>query len=292
VKAWWSLLRPRILAMVLLAMGMAAAGTPSDRAPARVAVSLLGAALVVAGAMVLNQRIERRSDAMMARTASRPLPAGRLAARQVTMVGQGLSAAGAAVICWLGDWLLLMLCALGWVVYVLVYTPLKFRSAWQTPVGAVAGALPVMLGAAAAGHAFAPCAWVLFALLFCWQFPHAMAIAWLNRGELAAAGIRVAGTNRSPGRLPGLMAAGGAAGVVAVWVAMAPLGLERSPSGSLAAVAAGVVGSLGLLAGAARFLRSPSEYSARGLLRASLVYLPVALLLWLVAVRTGGAAAG
>ncbi len=285
MKAWWTLLRPRILAMVLLTMGVAALGTHRDQPIGRAACALGTAALVVAGAMVLNQRIERASDALMPRTASRPLPAGRLGAGRATLFGLGLSLVGLGALALLGDRTLLLLAALGWIAYLLVYTPLKFRSAWQTPVGALAGALPVLLGAAAAGSPFSLGAMLLFGMVFCWQLPHAMAIAWLNRGQFAAAGIRLAGAGDPAGRVRGLLAVGGTLGLVGLWVAMVAGGPGPPGPVALAGGVAGIAGSLAFLACAVAFLRRSSDSAARRLLWASLVYLPAALLVWLISVR-------
>lgn len=282
---WWVLLRPRILAMVLLAMCVAAAGTPRTKPVGHVVAALGAAGLVVAGAMVLNQRIERASDALMARTASRPLPAGQLSAGPVTIFGLGLSLLGVGVLWLLGNAMLVLLAALGWMVYLLVYTPLKFRSAWQTPVGALAGALPVLLGAAAAGSPFGAPAMLLFGMLFCWQLPHAMAIAWLNREQFAAAGIKLAGTANTAGRTPAWLATAGTLGLVGLWLAAAATSPGVRAPGALAGPIAGIACSVAFLVSALQFLRQGSNAAARRLLWASLVYLPLALVLWLISPR-------
>jgi len=281
LKAWWKLLRPRILAMVLLTMAVAAMGTPRDESAPHTAAALGAASLLVAGAMVLNQRLERTSDALMTRTASRPLPAGRLSTRQVTLFGLGLTLAGAGALGLLGDRVLLLLAALGWGAYLLVYTPLKFYSPWQTPVGAAAGALPVLLGAAAAGAPFGMPAVLLFGMLFCWQLPHAMAIGRLNRQQFEAAGIRLAGVREPAGWGPGALAVAGTLGLVGLWVVAAAMGLKSRSPGAWAGPAVGIAGSLVFLGFAVAMLSHRSDSTARHLLWASLVYLPAALLLWL-----------
>jgi len=144
------LLRPGILAAVLLAMAVAAcAAGPAAPHGARLGHALLGTGLLVAGALALNQRLEQRPDALMARTAARPLPAGDLAPRAVAAAALASSAAGAGYLVFFTSATLAALAVLSWALYTLVYTPLKRRSPWQTPVGAVAGAMPMLLGAAA-----------------------------------------------------------------------------------------------------------------------------------------------
>ena len=139
---------------------------------------LFGTALVIVGAIALNQRLECAGDAKMPRTADRPLPSGRLSRRQVTTFGLAATALGLAYLAIAAGPMLTLLAAIGWLMYVGIYTPLKSRSAWQTPIGAAAGAMPVLLGAAAGGQSLSPWALVLFGIVFCWQFPHSMAIAW------------------------------------------------------------------------------------------------------------------
>ena len=150
---YWRLLRPRIVALVLLAMAVSAWITaPSPRCWPDVAHALVGAALVIAAAVALNQRLEWHTDAQMPRTAGRPLPAGRLSRRQVAYFGLATTAIGLTYLATATNAILVLLAAIGWLVYVGVYTPLKTRSTWQTPVGAAAGATPVLLGAAAVGR--------------------------------------------------------------------------------------------------------------------------------------------
>ena len=178
--------------MVLLAM-TAAAWIVGGKPPGRAAMlAVPGAAGVIAGAVALNQRLERLSDAKMSRTADRPLPSGRLSSRQATWFGVCTSLGGFAWLGFLSSPLVVAMAAGSWLVYVWVYTPLKSITIWQTPIGAAAGATPILLGAAAVGEPGSPTAWVLFAVAFFWQFPHAMAVAWLYRRQFAEAAVKVA----------------------------------------------------------------------------------------------------
>lgn len=152
-------------------------------------LTLLGSALAAASSSALNQWIESDVDQLMERTKARPLAAGRWSRSFGLWVGLVLGAAGVGVL-WLTVSLLAAFFALATlVVYLLVYTPLKRRSAWCVLVGAVAGALPPVIGWSATGSGETWLAWVLFGILFCWQMPHFLAIAWMYRDEYRQAGF-------------------------------------------------------------------------------------------------------
>lgn len=151
--------------------------------------AVLGTTLVAAGTAVLNHYMERESDRLMRRTAARPLPSGVLRPIEALVFGVALVAGGAAYLYFLSGWLAAALGAGSSVVYLLAYTPLKKRTVWATFVGAFPGAAPPMIGWAAASGRLDLGAWVLFAILFLWQFPHFQAIAWMYREDYARAGI-------------------------------------------------------------------------------------------------------
>src|ERR1700723_3222555 len=153
--------------------------------------TLGGTLLVAGGPAALNQHIEREMDSQMRRTAARPLPSGLLQPRDVLVFGVGTIVIGTA-------WLLLAVNLLASavalatsVLYLGLYTPLKTRTTLSTAVGAIPGALPPLIGWAAARGSLSLGAWVLFAILFFWQFPHFMSIAWIYREDYARAGIRM-----------------------------------------------------------------------------------------------------
>ncbi len=278
---YWKLIRPRILAMVLFAMAVGA-WTAGDEPPPwpKLLNALFGSALTIAGAVALNQRLERRSDAKMSRTAGRPLPSGRLSNRQVTWFGLLASAAGLGhLFAWSGPGVLVV-AVVSWVIYLGAYTPLKSRTVWQTPVGAVAGAMPVLLGAAVVQAPMSPMAATLFGVVFFWQFPHAMAIAWLYRDQFAAADVKLASVVDPSGRTAGLVAVGGAIALLTVSLIPAFYGLVPWQwQYKLAALWMGH----GYMACSFGFLHRRTEATARRLLWASLLYLPtlfVVLLLW------------
>lgn len=153
--------------------------------------AVFGTALAAAGAAALNQWWERALDALMHRTRERPIPAGRMTPRHALLVGSALSAAGVAYLALICNGLSAFLAAVTIAIYVLAYTPLKRVSTANTLVGAVPGALPPMIGwAAATGNVALP-AWSLFAILFCWQMPHFFALAWMYREDYARGGFQM-----------------------------------------------------------------------------------------------------
>ncbi len=157
----------------------------------RLANTLCATLLVAAGTAALNQYVEREMDAVMRRTASRPLPTGTLQAREVVAFGLGTIAMGTLWLLLAVNWLSAFIALATSVSYLAAYTPLKTRTTLATAVGAIPGALPPLIGWAAARGSLGEGAWILFAILFVWQFPHFMAIAWMYREDYKRAGIRM-----------------------------------------------------------------------------------------------------
>jgi heme o synthase len=277
---YWRLIRPRIVALVLAAM-LVSAWTAAPKTPHGLALfhALLGAAGVIAGAIAANARLESRSDGKMLRTADRPLPSGRLSLRQVTRFAVFSTILGLGYLVVFTNPRLVGLSLLSWMLYVAAYTPMKKRSIWQTPVGAVAGAMPVLLGAAAVDAPGSPLAWFLFGIVLFWQLPHSMAIAWLYRREFASAEVRVATVVDATGRTAGRIALLGVILLLPVSVLPAFLSLARWEYGTTAMV-------LGLVyfEFSRRFYVAPCDDSARRLLRMSLIYLPILLAALLICV--------
>ncbi|MBN1911797.1 MAG: protoheme IX farnesyltransferase [Pirellulales bacterium] len=281
LDAYWRLTRPGVLAGVLGAMGVAAlVAGPEMPGWARLFNALSGAGLLMAGAVAMNQRLEREADATMARTAGRPLPASQLAPAAVTRFAVLVSLGGLAWLAAATDWTVTLTAAVSWVGYVLVYTPLKRRTAWQTPVGAIAGALPMLLGAAVAGALFTPRAAWLFGVVFFWQFPHTMAIGWRYRQEYTAGRILVAAVADPSGRLAGRLAVFGTAGLLGLSVVPWAMSVMTWPLG------AAVVGlALMHLGFSIAFARRPNDATARALGRVAMAHLPLLLALSLIAVH-------
>jgi len=153
--------------------------------------TLVGTGLIASGTAALNQWYERHADGLMRRTAGRPIPSGKLTAKRALWFGITLVAAGFAELVWGVNPLTGLLGALTMGAYLFLYTPLKQRSHLSTVIGALPGAMPPLMGYAASYGALDREAWTLFAILFVWQFPHFLAIAWMYREDYARAGIRM-----------------------------------------------------------------------------------------------------
>jgi protoheme IX farnesyltransferase len=272
MSVYWRLIRPGLLLTVLFSMTVAALAADEPPPATRLVHALLGTALLIAGATAMNQLAEHRGDAAMERTASRPLPAGRLTTWQAAMFASFASLAGIGYLAVMELPVVTILAALDWIIYVLIYTPLKRVSVWHTPVGAVAGAIPVLLGAATANAVFTPVSLALFGVLFFWQLPHTAAISWIYREQYARGAVKVAAVVDPSGRLAGRWALVGAAGLLLASLVPAILSMAGWPYIAIAL-------SLGLahVAIAAMFLGRPSDANVRALWRMSLVHLPALL---------------
>jgi len=272
------LTKPKIavleLVTVAVAAFVAAWGMPDVRL---LCGALLGTALVASGASAWNQWLERETDARMERTADRPLPSGRMSTREVLWFGSLSTIAGVGYLALAVNLLTAALALATWVAYVCIYTPLKSRTPANTAVGAVAGAMPVLIGWTAVGGRLDMAAATLFTIVFLWQFPHFMAIAWIYRRQYAAAGLQMLSVVDPSGRRAGRQAV--LAAVVLVPVSLLPAAFSFGG----AAYFVWVLGlGLGQLAAAVAFGRHTDERAARRLLRASLIYLPAVLVVLLV----------
>ena len=184
------LTKPRITLMVMLtALVGFVMGSPGPLRLLLLALALGGTGLVAAGAAVLNQLLERDTDALMLRTRERPLAAGRVTRLEAGSFGLLLSALGLAVLLRGCGALPALVALVTWSSYLFVYTPLKRRTPLATLVGAVPGALPPVIGWTASAGSLDPGACILFSILFLWQVPHFLAIAWLYRDDYARAGF-------------------------------------------------------------------------------------------------------
>jgi protoheme IX farnesyltransferase len=184
------LTKPRVTTLVVLTtwLGYSTPGAPKSFSWGWW-LTMIGTWLVAAGASALNQYIERDLDAKMKRTLNRPLPAGRLEPGQALGFGVLLSIAGLFILQLGVNPLTAFLAVLSLASYLFLYTPMKTRTALCTLVGAIPGAIPPMMGWTAAHGSMAPQAWVLFGILFVWQLPHFLAIAWMYREDYARAGF-------------------------------------------------------------------------------------------------------
>jgi protoheme IX farnesyltransferase len=279
LAGFFQLTKPRITFLVVLTtlVGFLAAA-PRPLPILLLLHALVGTALAAGAAGALNQWAERRADAEMRRTARRPLPSGQLAPLEAAIFGVALTAAGTAHLALTTNALASALAALTVASYLLLYTPLKRVTSLATIVGAVPGALPPMIGWAAARGRLGVEAWVLFGILFLWQVPHFLALAQLYRADYARAGFRMLTVEDATGGGAGRQAVLYALALVPVSLLPTPLGLA-GPVYFLGALGLGV----GFLLGAVGMALEPSSPdAARRLFRASLLYLPAICLLLLV----------
>ncbi|HUF27930.1 MAG TPA: heme o synthase [Gemmatimonadaceae bacterium] len=273
------LTKPRIVALVLvtIAAGYVMASPPGMPALGPLLHTLLGAGLVAGGTNALNQVLERDVDALMRRTARRPLPSGRLGAPAATVFAWSLGLAGVTHLALAVNITTASLAAATLVSYVFFYTPLKRRTPLATLVGAVPGALPIVGGWTAAGGALGAEALVLFWILFLWQLPHFLALSWLYRDDYARAGLRMPSVGDADGSRTFDQALLQSAALVPVSLAPTLLGM----SGVIYfAGAAGVSGWL--LWTARRAARLRTTAAARKLFLVTLAYLPALLVLLLL----------
>jgi heme o synthase len=269
-----ALTKPRlnILVVATSAAGYYLGAAPPLNLPA-MAAAVSGTALVAAGAAALNQVYERDTDALMRRTRSRPLPDGRVTASDARLFGVLLSAAGLVLLGALVNLQATALALATLVTYLIIYTPMKRRSPLATLVGAVPGALPPLIGWVAAHGSVSVGGAALFLIVFLWQIPHFMAIAWLYRDDYGKAGFPLLPVIEPDGRRTGRQAVAYAAALVPASLIPAFVGL----SGSVYAVVALVLGAA-LLWLAVRFAVTRSDRSARWLFFSSITYLP---LIWI-----------
>src|SRR5438128_7742423 len=232
--------------------------------------AMIGIALLSSGIGTLNQFMERDLDGLMRRTADRPLPSGRLFPFEALWFGVTLTLMAEF---YLGLFVNVLTALLGLTViagYLFVYTPLKTRTSLSTALGAFPGAMPPLMGWTAARGEIDVAAWVLFAILFLWQFPHFLAIAWMYREDYGRAGIRMLPVVEPDGRVTGQQ-------IIAYSVMLLPVSLPPAVlglSGKIYLIAAFVLGLL-FVASSVRAALSKSNQHARQLLLASVLYLPI-----------------
>jgi len=275
---YWTLTKPEV--NVLVVASTMAGFYLAWRGPLdwiRLTHTLLGTLLVASGTATLNQYMERRYDAQMRRTATRPLPSGRMAPREALGFGILCSVGGGAYLWLVVNALasILALATLG--SYLLFYTPLKRRTPLCTLVGALPGAMPPLIGWAAARGSLSLEAWVLYAILFFWQFPHFLAIAWMYREDYARAGLRML-----PGRdVEGRFTSGEILVFTAALLPVSILPALLGHAGLLYLSGAVVLGLVFLIYGA-QLAISRSKALARRLVLASVIYLPLVFALMMV----------
>jgi len=278
---WLELTKPRITTMVVLTalVGFATASS-GPLAKGALAAALLGTALVAAGASALNQVLEQDTDALMLRTRTRPLPAGRIQPAEASVFGGALTALGLALLLWRSGPLAAAVAFATWASYLFLYTPLKRRTPLATLVGAVPGALPPVIGWTAARESLEGGALILFAIMFLWQIPHFLAIAWLYRDDYARARLPMLPVIDREGSFTARQAVVHSLALLLVSLAPAAAGL-----GGLWYLAGAFLLGIALTLFALRLARARDLPAARALFVASVLYLPALSSLLLAARR-------
>jgi protoheme IX farnesyltransferase len=268
-----ALTKPGLVAMVLVttAVGFYLGSTAAVEA-ARLIETIIATSLAAGGTLALNQYLERDLDARMERTRHRPLPDGRLQPFEALLFGATLTCAGLLYLTLVIDPLSGLVTGTTVASYLFLYTPLKTRTALCTVAGAIPGALPPLCGWAAARGQLGLEAWVLFSILFLWQLPHSLAIAWLYRDDYARAGMPLLPVVDPDGSSTGRQVAANCLALLAVSMLPTFIGL----AGRMYFVAATALGT-SLLYFGVQLARRRTPDAARRLLLATLVYLPVLL---------------
>jgi len=271
---FFELAKPRIVLMVLVT-AFVGFYVGSEKIPdyLRLLQMLFGTALAAGGTLALNQFVERDTDAMMQRTRRRPLPDGRVQPREALWFGALITMAGLVYLALAVNLQSAWVTALITLSYLLLYTPMKRKSSLCMLVGAVPGALPPVIGWVAARGDFKVDAWVLFAIMFLWQVPHTLAIARLYREDFAKAGIQFLPVIDPEGASTNRQIISHCAALLAVSLLPTLLGL----AGAVYFTVAFVLG-VGFLASGISLAMESTPSGARRLLFASLIYLPVLLL--------------
>jgi len=276
LRDYFELTKPRLTGMVIFTtwLGYAFASRPMHYAPLFFH-ALIGSWLVASGAAALNEYMERDLDARMKRTQTRPLPEGRASPNGALLFGVSLSIAGILELALFVNPLTALLAAVSLGSYLLIYTPLKTRTSLCTLVGAIPGAIPPVMGWTAAKNGFGAGAWVLFAILFFWQLPHFLAIAWMYKEDYARAGFPMLPVLDPEGAVTARMIVLYTAVLIPVTLIPAKLGMANFSY----FYAASVLGLAFFAFGTwTAFYRTAA--SARRLLLASVMYLPT-LLTWM-----------
>ena len=272
------LTKPRLTSFTLIVVALAAwLASPGRIDVALLFCAVLGAGLVGAGASALNMLLEREQDARMRRTDTRPLPSGRLRGVQVLLFGGIVTVSGLLILLVATTPLAAALAAITSVSYLAIYTPLKRVTTLNTHIGAVPGALPALIGWAAVRGSLDPTAWALFWIVYLWQVPHFLSIAWIYREDYARGGFRMLPCVDPDGTVTGRQAILGALALVPVSLLPTLFGVSGTGYflGALALGAFFVHRAIG-------FARERTQLSARRLMKASLLYLPFLLALLVI----------
>ena len=283
VQAYVELTKLRISVMVLLtfAVGafLAANATGASVSPLVFLGAIVGMLAIAASGNAMNMYLERYSDFLMPRTADRPLPAQRLSATEVATFGAVTFGISIGCLLALVNWETAVCAVANWILYVFVYTPLKRRTHFNTEIGAVAGAMPIIMGSLATTQTVGLVCWAFFGVLFLWQFPHFMAIAWMYRDDYRKGGLKMLTVTEPTGAAAGRKAI--VTGVLLIAVSLIPMMAMRTQIHAWIFAVVAIVLGWKYLKAAIAFNSTRTDPVARKLLRSSLLYLPLYMVLLL-----------
>jgi len=278
LKDFVELTKPRVVIMILVTtlvgFYLGTLGVPDY---IRLLHTLIGTALAAGGTLALNQLMEREADAKMQRTKLRPLPDGRLQPFDALVFGFVITVGGLIHLSLMVNTLSAAVTAAIVISYLFAYTPLKQKTSLCSTVGAIPGALPPVIGWAAARGSLDIEAWILFAIMFLWQVPHSLAIGWLYREDYARAGFRLLAVVDTDGKSMSYQIVANCFALLSVGLIPSLIGL----TGSLYFFTALVLGGIFLWSGI-NLARSCSQTAARRLIFASLLYLPILLVIMML----------
>ena len=276
LKVYLELGKARLSGMVVVTTGLGYVVADRGRGVGepfnfqRLIWTCLGTFLAAVGASAFNQAIEARRDARMNRTRNRPIPAGEISRTHAAFFGLIVSIIGVAILCPTSNGLTAVLATVNVLLYAVVYTPMKRLTSLNTLVGAVVGGIPPMMGWAAASGSLSAGAWILGSILFVWQIPHFLALAWMYRVDYARGGFKMLSITEPTGVLTSLCAVLYSVLLLPLNLALVRLHHAGMPFGVMSAVL-----TVGLVVLAVRFAMTRSNVDARRLFLASISYLPL-----------------
>ena len=284
-QAYLELTKLRISIMVLItfvvAAVLAAHAAGATIVPFQLLGALAGMFLIAASGNAMNMYLERYTDFLMPRTAQRPLPAQKLSASEVATFAAVSFSIGATVLWQTVNWQTAVCGIANWILYAFVYTPLKRKHWSNTEVGAIAGAMPILMGSLATTETVGLIGWAFFAVLFFWQFPHFMAIAWKYRDQYRAGGLQMLTVTEPTGRAAGRKSV--VTAVLLLIVSLIPALTVRTPYHAALLLVLAIGLGVYYLHAAQVFNRDRNDATAKKLLRASLLYLPLYMLTLIIA---------
>ena len=244
----------------------------------------IGCLLICFSGNAMNMYVERKTDLLMPRTAGRPLPAEKLTSLEVLAFGALTFVLSAVIFWYFVNWQTTVCAAVNWIVYVVIYTPLKRKTWFNTEIGAIAGALPVIMGALAATATVPMVAWAFFGVLVFWQFPHFMAIAWKYRHEYEAGGLQMLTVVDPSGKRAGFKSV--LTCVLLIVCSLIPIFEVRTIFHVILLIVISLIVGAPYLKASIGFNSDPNDVTAKKLMRSSLLYLPLYMTGLLIACLT------